>query len=101
MQNIGLSNQLVLKYDVMDPNKDVTGDDIGLPVNTRLTAADLKYTTIGVGWVYHWDSNVKFVLYYDMVTNEKVAEASTVSSLAPLKDDLKDDVVTFRMQYKF
>jgi hypothetical protein len=100
-QNIGLSNQLVLKYDVMDPNKDVTGDDIGLPTNTRLTAADLKYTTIGVGWVYHWDSNVKFVLYYDMITNEKVAEASTVSSLAPLKDDLKDDVVTFRMQYKF
>jgi len=101
VQNIGLSHQFIFKYDVLDPNKDVTGDDIGLPVNTRLTAADLKYTTIGVGWVYHWDSNVKFVLYYDMITNEKVAEASTVSSLTPLKDDLKDDVITFRMQYKF
>jgi hypothetical protein len=101
VQNIGLSNQFVFKYDVLDPNKDVTGNDIGLPTNTRLTAADVKYSTIGIGWIYHWDSNVKFVLYYDLVTNEKIAESSTVSSLAPLKDDLKDNVVTFRMQYKF
>jgi hypothetical protein len=101
VQNIGLSNQFVFKYDVLDPNKDVTGNDIGLPANTRLSAADVKYTTIGIGWVYHWDSNVKFVLYYDMVMNEKVAESSSVSSLSPLKEDLKDNVITFRMQYKF
>ena len=101
VQNIGLSHQFIFKYDVLDPNKDVVGSEIGLPANTRLTSADVKYTTIGLGWVYHWDSNVKFVLYYDMITNEKIAQSSTVSSLAPFKEDLKDDVVTFRMQYRF
>ena len=101
VQNIGLSHQFIFKYDVLDPNKDVVGSEIGLPANTRLSGADIKYTTIGLGWVYHWDSNVKFVLYYDMITNETIAASSTVASLAPLKSDLKDDVITFRMQYKF
>ena len=101
VQNIGLSHQFILKYDVLDPNKDVVGSEIGLPANTRLSGADVKYTTIGLGWVYHWDSNVKFVLYYDMVTNEEVAASSSVASLSSLKADLKDNVVTFRVQYKF
>jgi phosphate-selective porin len=95
VQNLGLSNQLVFKYDVLDPNKDVTGDDIGASANTKLTAADVAYTTYGVGIVHHWDSNVKFTLYYDIVENEKVP------AIESLKEDLKDNVVTLRMQYKF
>lgn len=94
VQNIGLSNQFIFKYDVFDPNKDLSADEIGIAAN-RSSASDVKYTTIGLGWVYHWDSNVKFVLYYDLVKNEEVA------NLSSLKADLKDNVITFRMQYKF
>ena len=94
VQNIGLSNQFIFKYDVFDPNKDLSADQIGIAAN-RSSASDVKYTTIGLGWVHHWDSNVKFVLYYDLVKNEEVA------NLSSLKSDLKDNVITFRMQYKF
>lgn len=99
LQNIGLSNQFVLKYDVYDPNTKVEGSDIGA-TGSNLTAADIKYSTLGLGWIYHWDANVKFVLYYDMVKNESVSSAAT-GSLASFKDDIKDNVLTFRIQYKF
>jgi hypothetical protein len=87
VQNIGLKNQFVAKY------------DIGAH-GSNLTATDIKYSTLGLGWIYHWDANVKFVLYYDWVWNEKVNSLAT-GSLAPFKEDLKDNVLTLRMQYKF
>jgi len=99
VQNIGLKNQFVAKYDVYNPNKDVTANDIGAP-GSNLNAADIKFSTLGLGWVYHWDANVKFTLYYDWVWNEKVNSLAT-GSLAPFKNDLEDNVLTLRMQYKF
>ncbi len=99
IQNIGDANQLVVKYDVFDPNTDVEGDQIGVK-SSNLTAADIKYNTLGIGWIHHWDSNVKLILYYDIVKNEKVNAAST-GSLTLFKDDIKDNVLTFRIQYKF
>ena len=100
IQNIGLQHQFVLRYDEYDPNTDVQGSDIGI-AGKNLTAADLKYTTLGIGWVYHWDANVKFTLYYDLVTNETVNASTTTTALLPFKEDLKDNVLTIRMQYKF
>jgi hypothetical protein len=99
IQNIGEKNQFVLKYDVLDPNSEVSGDQIGVK-GANLSTGDVKYSTLGIGWIYHWDGNVKLVLYYDMVKNEKVNAAAT-GSLAPFKEDLKDNVLTFRIQYKF
>jgi phosphate-selective porin len=100
IQNIGMSNQLVLKYDEYDPNTDVAGSAIGKP-GTNFSAADVKYSTLGIGWIYHWDANVKFTVYYDVVTNEKVYSATTDKSLYAFTNDLKDNVLTVRMQYKF
>lgn len=94
VQNIGSRNQFVAKYDSYDPNSDVTADDFGKG-NSKLSAADLKYNTLGLGWIYHWDANVKLVAYYDMVTNE------TNSTLKGFESNLKDNVFTFRIQYKF
>ncbi|MBU1298830.1 MAG: porin, partial [Bacteroidetes bacterium] len=99
IQNIGLYHQFILKYDVFDPNTDVKGSDIGIP-GSNITTADIKYSTLGVGWVYHWDANVKFTLYYDIVKNEQVNTAAT-HSLANFTRDLKDNVLTMRMQYRF
>jgi hypothetical protein len=100
VQNIGLQHQFVLKYDEYDPNTDVEGSDVG-SAGKNLGVADLKYSTLGVGWIYHWDANVKFVFYYDMVSNEKVNGATTTPSLQPYKNDLEDNVLTLRIQYKF
>ncbi len=99
VQNIGLKNQFVVKYDVYTPNKDVAANDIGA-AGSNLNAGDIKYSTLGLGWIYHWDANVKFVLYYDWVKNEKVNSLAT-GTLASFKNDLKDNVLTLRMQYKF
>jgi hypothetical protein len=100
VQNIGLQHQFVLKYDEYDPNTDVEGADVGV-AGKSLNATDVKYSTLGIGWIYHWDANVKLVLYYDMVSNEKVNASATTASLLPFKEDLKDNVLTVRMQYKF
>lgn len=99
VQNIGVQNQLVVKYDVLDPNTDISGAEVGAAGSSH-TLADVRFATLGIGWIHHWDANVKFVLYYDIVANEKVNTAAT-GSLAAFKNDISDNVMTFRMQYKF
>jgi phosphate-selective porin len=99
VQNVGLLDQFVLKYDSFDPNTDVEGSDIGKS-GSNLVSADIAYTTLGLGWIHYLNDNVKAVLYYDMVTNEDVDAAAT-GSLANFKEDVKDNVLTFRLQYKF
>lgn len=88
---------LVAKYDFYDPNTKVKGDDIGKTVagQKATNAADLKYTTLGLGAILAVSNNVKVTAYYDMVTNEKS------SNLSGYTKDLKDNVFTLRLQYKF
>lgn len=98
VQNLGLSNQFVVKYDVYDPNTKVSGDDLGKEISgttVKTNKADVMYSQLGLGLVHHWSPNVKFTLYYDMITNEKSA------NLAGFNKDIKDNTVTFRMQYSF
>ena len=82
-----LRSQLVGKYDVLDPNTELEGKEI---TNT----ADIRYTTIGTGLVFHLNSNVYFMAYYDRIQNELV-------SVRPFTKDVNDNVFTFRIQYKF
>jgi hypothetical protein len=84
---------------LFDPNTQVEASDVGM-VGSNLTAADLAITTLGLGGIYHWDENIKFVAYYDLVTNEEANSAST-GTLIPWKKDLTDNVFTFRAQVKF
>lgn len=95
VQNIGEQNQFVAKYDVYDPNSDVAGEEIGAAAAAKLGAGDIKYSTLGLGLVHYWDDNIKFTFYYDIVKNE------TTKNLPGFTDDLKDNVFTLRMQYKF
>lgn len=93
IQNImQTKHQIVVKYDWYDPNTEVSGTQIKSA--DGLTSADVMYTTIGVGYVFHWDQNIKLTAYYDMVTNES-------TSLSGFTKDVRDNVFTFRMQYKF
>jgi hypothetical protein len=98
VQNIGAKDQVVIKYDEYDPNTDVAGADV--VSGSNLGAADLRYRTLGLGVVHYWDENIKFLLYYEMVVNETVTSAAG-SSLSALTDDLRDNVLTFRIQYRF
>jgi hypothetical protein len=106
VQNIFQSkHQIVLKYDWYDPNTDVKGDNValnkfaygpGTSIKTTGTA-DLKYTTIGVGYIFKVDNNLKFTVYYDMVKNE----TSKFLTSSGYWKDVKDNVLTIRAQYKF
>lgn len=99
VQNVGDDHQFIARYDEYDPNTGVEGSDVGA-AGSNLGSADLKVSTLGLGWIYHFDASVKFVLYYDIVTNERAA-ATAAGSLAAFRNDLKDNVLTVRAQFKF
>lgn len=88
---------LVAKYDFYDPNTEIKGNQIGKTTTgaKATTAADLKYSTLGLGALLAVSSNVKITAFYDIVKNE------SSSSLANYSKDLKDNVFTLRVQYKF
>lgn len=104
LQNIlETPNQLVLKYDWYDPNTKVSGNEIGF-AGSGTNAADVKYTTIGLGWVYRWNSHVKITAYYDIVKNETSsapAAAEKNNTVKTWAKDRNDNVFTLRLQYKF
>ena len=90
---VNTSHQLVVKYDWYDPNTAVSGKQIGEP-GRNLTPADIKYNTLGFGYVHYINQNLKLFLWYDRVTNES-------TSLDGYTDDLEDDVFTCRLQFRF
>jgi hypothetical protein len=105
VQNVGKSKlQLVAKYDWYDPNTKVSGDQITLKtstgVKTNLGPSDIKFTTLGVGGNYFFNSNVKFCIYYEFVKNETTL-ISGPNSTNNYTKDLKDNVLTVRIQYSF
>jgi hypothetical protein len=101
VQSIGDREQVVLKYDVYDPNANVGAGDFS-PAS-GLTAADIRYSTLGFGFIHRWDANIKFLLYYEIVRNEKLegAKIPGTSALFPYTGDARDNVLTFRIQCKF
>ena len=86
-------NQFIIKYDWYDPNISISAKDIGHS-GSNLTAADIKFSTLGFGYICYINENVKLVLWYDKVWNEK-------TQLAGYTTDVKDDVFTCRMQFRF
>jgi hypothetical protein len=86
-------NQFVIKYDWYDPNILVSKKDIGSTVS-NLTSADIKFSTLGFGYICYINENVKLLVWYDKVWNEKTLLPGFIS-------DVKDDVFTCRMQFRF
>jgi hypothetical protein len=94
LQNIINSrHQLLLKYDWYDPNIRVQDLAIGKS-GSNLTAADVKFSTLGIGYLYHLNPQTKLIFYYDFVKNEKTA-------LSGFQSDLKDNIFTCRIQFRF
>lgn len=83
----------LLSYDVYDPNTDVDENEIGLLTNNT-TAGDIKYSTFGYGITCAINSRLKLTFY-----NEHIANKAT--SISGYTSDLKDDVLTTRLQYRW
>jgi hypothetical protein len=92
-QIFNTKNQVMLKYDWYDPNTKVAGNEIGA-AGSNFTAANIKYNTLGFGYINYLTENVKIVLYYARVFNEK-------TQLTGFTSDAKDDVFTCRLQFRF
>ncbi|MBP6431814.1 MAG: porin [Ferruginibacter sp.] len=86
-------HQLIVKYDWYDPNTKVSGKQIGT-TGSGFTATNIKYSTMGLGYLHYITDNVKLVLYYAKVKNENTL-------LNGYTKDVKDDVFTCRLQFRF
>jgi len=86
-------HQLLFKYDWYDPNTYVKGAEIGA-AGSVLSAANIQYSTLGVGYVNYLTENIKIVLYFARVWNEK-------TQLKDYTTDIADNVMTLRMQFRF
>lgn len=93
LQNLW-SNRLlgVVKYDWYDPNRSVKGKEI--TAANGFSAADVRYNTLGGGFVYFINVHVKATLWYDWIRNES-------TGLAGYENDVKDNILTCRLQYRF
>jgi hypothetical protein len=94
LQNIASpKHQVILKYDIYDPNRLVGKTDIGAP-GTNTHAGDVRFHTFGFGYLYYFDDHFKVLGWYDVIKNEK-------TSLEGFTSDAKDNIFTLRLQYKF
>ena len=90
---VNFHHQVGIKLDYYDPNRIVKGNEIGAPGN-KLSVTDIKYTTLGFGYINYVNENLKFVFWYARVFNEK-------TKLTGFTKDVADDVFTCRMQLRF
>lgn len=87
---LSLKHQRVIKYDWYDPNTNVKSKEIG----PGFSAADIHYNTLNIGYISHLSDQTKLVLFYGVVKNEQ-------TNLTGFTNDVKDDVVTCRLQFRF
>jgi hypothetical protein len=94
LQNIAnTKHQLMLKYDWYDPNTAVAGATIGSN-GSNFGEADIKFSTLGAGYLYQFNENLKVVFYYEWVKNENTALINYTS-------DRSDNIFTLRTQFRF
>lgn len=85
-------HQVLVKYDWYDPNTKVSGQQISKA--NGFSPADIRYNTLGIGYIHYINQYLKLVLYYSHPINEKTA-------LTGYDKDLKDGVFTCRAQFSF
>ena len=83
----------ILGYDVYDPNTDIDEDEIGKSGNNT-TAGDIKFSTLGYGITYALNGRLKLTVYNEHVKNDG-------TQLADYQHDIKDNVFTTRLQYRW
>ena len=95
VQGIGASPfSVVLKYDSYDPNTDIKGAETGTD-GTFTSKTDLSQNTIGTGILYSYSKHIRLQAYYEINNNEKSPH------ITGYENNRKDNIFTFRIQYKF
>lgn len=107
---------ITVRYEWYDPNTKVKGTEIKSSDKngnlTFLSPADIKYQIIQAGIGYKFTKNIKISFHYDHVINEKTAiepvpfnndqiNSSFIYPNSGWKNDVKDDVITMRLQIGF
>ena len=87
-----VGNRLEFRGPLRD-DRVVTENEIGSP-GTNFSFADIRFSTIGLGYAYYPSDHLKFILYYDIVNNKP-------TQLTGFEDDLKDNILTCRLQFRF
>ena len=85
-------NQLILKYDWYDPNLKIKNNEVNSA--NGFSAADIRFDTYGFGFLHHFNSHLKAVIYYDVIKNEK-------TRILDFENDRLDNVLTIRTQFYF
>jgi hypothetical protein len=83
----------ILGYDVYDPNTDIDEAEIGR-AGTNTTAGDIKFSTLGYGFTYNLNTRLKLTVYNEHVKNNG-------TQLTNYQSDIKDNVFTTRLQYRW
>ncbi|MDR2010902.1 MAG: OprO/OprP family phosphate-selective porin [Bacteroidales bacterium] len=83
---------VVAKYDVYNPNRKISSNEIGL---NGSSSADLAQSTLGLGLLWNATKDIRLQAYYEFNKNEKSQNVSDYEK------DRKNDVFTLRLQYKF
>lgn len=78
----------VFKYTYLDPNTEVADNEVK-------NKADVAMSTIGLGGLWRINSSLRLMAFYEINSNEKT------TAIAGYDKDLKDDMFTLRLQYKF
>ena len=93
VQDLGaLPLSAVVKYDFYDPNTEVSGDEIGKEGTSK---TDLSFNTLGLGVLWKISNAFRLQAFYEINKNE------TSANVSGRNEDLKDNVFTLRLQYKF
>jgi hypothetical protein len=97
IQDFGKRHSLVLKYDQLNPNTKISGNDINAANNIGTGIRDISLSNLGFGYLFHLNSHIRLMAYYDMGMNE------TSENLTSSGYDRKRmrDIITIRLQYKF
>lgn len=82
----------VIKYDWYDPNTKIAGNDVGL---NHTSKGDVAYQTLGLGLLWRATQAISMQAYYEMVSNEQSEH------LLSYAENIKDNLFTLRLQYKF
>lgn len=107
---------VTFRYEWYDPNTDVKGSQITLVDAygglTNMSPADIKYQIIQAGIGYRLTKNIKVSFHYDHVKNERtliepvpfnndLINSSFIYPNSGWKQDVKDDIITVRLQIGF
>lgn len=93
-------HEFVFRYDWYDPNTEITKNEIGKD-NSFSGSGDIKYTTYGLGWNYYFFPDFRISVFRDLIRNEESNNLKGANGLNNYAADLKDDLRTIRLNYRF